>query len=452
MGGGRATGIAADVASVLIGLVLVRLATLFAFRVVLPALRFEPARIAEDLTAASLYIALGVMWLRLAGVDPASLFATSAVVTAVFAFAMQDTLGNVLGGVLLQVDRSIRVGDWVRIDDATGRVAQIRWRHTAIETRNGETMIVPNGWMLKNRFTVLASRSDPQAPWRRWIRVSVATPAPPARVCAVLEEAVANARIPNVALEPAPSAILVDMSARQGAYALRYWMHDRAPDDATDSAVRTHIVAALERNAMRIAAPYSEQLTIADDQAHHEAALALDRNRRAQALTGVDLFASLSPAERDLLTEHLVYAPFAAGDVITRQGAVAHWLYLISSGRADVWRETPAQRVHVATLEAGQVFGEMGMLTGEPRRATVTALTDIVCFRLDKSGFGTILKARPDIADSMAKVLAARDTELQGIIERLPHEAHAEGHAEAILARIREFFGLESRPAQPIVS
>ena len=452
--GRRAAGVAADVASIVIGMVLVRLATLLAFRVIIPAaLRFEPPRIAEDLAAAALYIAWGFAWLRLAGVDPASLFATSAVVTAVVAFSMQDTLGNVLGGILLQADRSIRVGDWIRIDDVSGRVAQIRWRHTAIETRNGETVVVPNGWMLKNRFTVIGSRSDPGAPWRRWIRVNVELSAPPARVCAVLEEAVANARIPNVALEPAPSAIVSDLAPRQGAYALRYWIRDRGPDDATDSAVRTHILAALERNGMRLAAPYSEHLNIADNHAHREAERVLERARRADALARVELFASLSPAEREALTDHLVYAPFAAGDAITRQGAVAHWLYLIASGRAEVWRETPTQRVRVATLEAGQVFGEMGMLTGEPRTATVVALGDVVCLRLDKAGFATVLNARPDIAASMSKVLAKRSSELAGIVQDLSVTEAAPGHAEAILARIREFFGLETRPAaQAIVS
>lgn len=70
--------------------------------------------------------------------DPTSLFATSAVITAVLAFAMQDTLGNVLGGVALQLDNSLRVGDWVKLDDVSGRVTDVLWRFTAVGTRNHE--------------------------------------------------------------------------------------------------------------------------------------------------------------------------------------------------------------------------------------------------------------------------------------------------------------------------
>ena len=70
----------------------------------------------------------------------------------------------------------------------------------------------------------------------------------------------------------------------------------------------------------------------------------------------------------------LVHAPFAAGDIITRQGAIAHWLYVLESGDADVYVERAlGLRHHVASLLGSSFFGEMGLLTGEPRRATVVA-------------------------------------------------------------------------------
>ncbi len=153
-------GMVADVASVAVGAVLIRLSGILLFRVLLPAVRIAPARIVEDLVTAAVTLAWALAWLRMAGVDLASLITTSAVITAVIAFSMQETLGNVLGGVVLQLDQSIRVGDWVKVDDVSGRVVEIRWRHTAIETRNRETVVVPNGWLVKNRFTVIGSRAD----------------------------------------------------------------------------------------------------------------------------------------------------------------------------------------------------------------------------------------------------------------------------------------------------
>ncbi|MGZ5049182.1 MAG: cyclic nucleotide-binding domain-containing protein [Usitatibacter sp.] len=442
-GGWRAASIAVDAASVLVGVVLIRIATMFVFRVVLPALGLHGARIVEDLATAALYVTWALVWLRLSGVDLASLVATSAVITAVLAFSMQETLGNVLGGIVMQVDRSIRVGDWVRVEQAIGRVVEIGWRHTAIETRDRETMIVPNGWLVKNRFTVIGSRADPRTLWRRWVRVNVDLGAAPGEVCRVLEEA-ARGAIAHVAGDPPPNAVLLEFGARYGSYALRYWLDDPQPDDATDSQVRMHVLAALERHGMKLGAPYQEQFDIRDDESHREERKALERRRRIEALERVELFGALSAAERESLAAHLVYAPFAAGDVMTRQGAIAHWLYLVISGEADVWYEGPAGRSKVNTLAAGSVFGEMGMMTGEPRRATVTARTDVVCYRLDKAGFESILRARPDVAEAISRVLSSREGDLRGRREAATHEGHGVEPQDAILARIRRFFGIDA--------
>ena len=345
----------------------------------------------EELATLALCVAWLLIWLRMAGVELTSLVATSAVVTAVIAFSMQETLGNVLGGILLQLDHSVRIGDWVKIDDASGRVTEIGWRHTAVETRNRETVLVPNGWLMKNRFTVIGSRQDARPVWRRWIRLNIEWTASPTQVCAVLENAVLKAAIPHVALDPPPNAVLMEINAKDGGYALRYWLDDFRPDDTTDSLVRAHLLAALQRHGMKLGAPFHEELRLKDNAESRAMQEQEERARRLQALRHVTLFASLADAELDQLVPHLVNAPFVAGATLTRQGAVAHWLYLIIHGEAKVLVDRPGGAVQVTTLRDGDVFGEMGMMTGEPRRATVTAKTDVDCYRLDKQGFEHIL-------------------------------------------------------------
>jgi CRP-like cAMP-binding protein len=277
--------------------------------------------------------------------------------------------------------------------------------------------------------------------WRRWVRLTVDLSSPPGEVCRVLEEAVRNASIPGVCETPAPDAVLLDLQPHAGLYALRYWLSDFARDDPTDGLVRAHIFAALARHDMRLGVPYTEQLNLQDDEAHREAQRSQERERRLRALERVEIFATLSPEERETLADHLVRAPFAAGDVMTRQGAVAHWLYLVIAGEAEVWAERDGVRTQVSTLGPGSVFGEMGMMTGAPRQATVTARTDVDCYRLDKEGFGSIIKGRPDIAGEISKVLAARGAELHAK-SAAAHETRSQGHAD-ILERVRRFFGLE---------
>ncbi|MCC7484667.1 MAG: mechanosensitive ion channel [Burkholderiales bacterium] len=448
-GAARAGVIVRDAAIVATGLAIIRLTGLAVFRAVLPALGMKTPRIAEDVVLVLAFFAWGMLRLRLAGLDLASLVTTSAVITAVVAFAMQDTLGNVLGGLFLELDRSVSIGDWVKLDDVSGRVAEIRWRHTAIRTRNGETVIVPNSALMKSRFTVIGDPDVEEVRWRRWVWFDIGADEPPARVLAAAEQALAGAEIANVAREPAPSCVLMDFGPGLCRYALRYFLTDPRLDDQTDTAVRTHLLASLQRAGIQLALPQHVEHRIKEGEAREAELRAREVERRVAALRGVELFAFLAADELAALAGRLVPAPFAAGDVITRQGAVAHWLYLLTGGEADVWvaaGDTP--RKLVATLGPGTVFGEGGMMTGEPRRATVIARTDVECYRLDKAGFEGIIRSRPAIAEEISRVLAARASGLQETVAAAAAEAAAaRERPETLLERIRAFFGIEEPPA-----
>ncbi|MBE7420942.1 MAG: mechanosensitive ion channel [Zoogloeaceae bacterium] len=427
------------------GMALIRLGGLCLFRVLLPAAGLAPPRIVEDIVVILAYVGFALVRMRLAGVDLSGIVATSAVITAVAAFAMQDTLGNILGGLALQLDSSIQVGDWVRVDDIVGRVIDIRWRYTAIETRNGETVVVPNSLLMKSKFAVIWSPEQATRPWRRLIWFNVDYAVPPARVIQTVEQAMVAADIPNVRRDPLPNCVLMEFGQNYGRYALRYWMSDPRHDDPTDSVVRVHVLAALQRAGIRIAEPEYSVHMIKENEAYREAVHARELARRLKLLRSVDIFAAFSEEELKALADRLVYAPFARGDVVTRQGMVAHWLYILVGGEADVWLEQDGGRRLLTTLPAGRVFGEMGMLTGEPRRATVTARSDIECYRLDKAGFEDIIRSRPAIAEEMAAILAERNMQLAQAQEALGAEAreHERSRQHAsLLGKMRAFFRL----------
>lgn len=440
----EALSFALGIAILTTGLAVIRLSGLLLFRALLPLLGAQPPRIAEDIVLVAAYVAWGVVRLRVAGMDLGSLVTTSAVITAVIAFAMQDTLGNVLGGLFLELDDSIAVGDWVRLDDLSGRVEDIRWRHTAIRTRNGDRVIVPNSALMKSRFSVIGNPDIEPVRWRRWVWFDAAFDIPAPRVIAVAEQAMAGAEMPNVLRDPVPSCVLMEIKGEVCRYALRYWLGDPRPDDGTDSEVRVHLIAALNRAGIAPAVPSYVVHEIKENDKREASRHAREIEVRIAALKAVELFAALDDKEIRALAEHLVAAPFAAGDVITRQGAVAHWLYLLIDGEADVWVESPgAPRRKVATLSGGSVFGEMGMMTGEPRRATVTARSNVACYRLDKSGFQGIIEARPQLAEAISRVLTDRSTGLVHAIDEARTAGPAPTHGR-ILAEVRRFFGLEA--------
>lgn len=172
-GAARSGTLVRGAAIVATGLALIRLGGLALFRGSLPAAGFAVPRIVEEVVLLLAYVAWCMLRLRLAGMDLASLVTTSAVITAVAAFAMQDTLGNVLGGLFLELDRSLAVGDWIRVDDLSGRVADIHWRHTTIRTRNGELVIVPNAALMKSRFMVIG---NPRIAGKAWTLPAAGAP------------------------------------------------------------------------------------------------------------------------------------------------------------------------------------------------------------------------------------------------------------------------------------
>ncbi len=439
------------VAGVLAAFTCIELTCLLVFDLFLPSVGVVLVKLTSDVVVGLAYVVAVFGVLKAEGVSASSVVTTSAVVSGVLALSLQATLGNILGGVALQLDGTIHVGDWIQLADGSqGKVVTIRWRHTVVETRNWDTIIVPNANLLAQNVVILGKRMGKPVQHRMWVYFNVDFRYAPSRVIEVVRAALATAPIDGVAADPLPSVICYDF-AKDGRdsfayYAVRYWLTDLPNDDPTSSIIRTRVYTALRRAGIPLARPTQtlflsrEEPESERSKRHHERGLA--------ALGGVELFHSLTDEERASLVPHLEQVPYAAGETVTRQGAVAHWLYILCSGRVEIRRHLAEGDVAkaVAAIEAPGFFGEMGMLTGERRRADVVALTDVECYRLDKTGFERILHDRPEIAAQISGTLARRDVELATALEGLDEEARKARmvHAETrMLDKIQEFFGLE---------
>lgn len=450
MGWTDSAEITRQVSVLLIGLALIRLGGMTLFRVLIPATALAPPRILEDLVVFIAYIVWGMVRLSYVGLELSSIVTTSAVITAVLAFSMQDTLGNILGGMALQLDDSIHVGDWIQVDDVVGRIVDIRWRSTSVETRNWETVVIPNSILMKVKFRILGRRTDQPTQWRRWIWFNVGFEVSPRRVMRVVEEALARANVPAVAGDPPPNCVTMDIGESYVRYAVRYWLTDLFVDDPTDSAIRSRIHAALKRANIPFALPAQNMHMIETGEKLETRVQDLNVRNRVTMLRKVTLFSSLNDDELHQVAGNLLYAPFVAGDVVTPQGAVAHWLYILVEGSVEVVLDTErGQHRSLARIDAGGadcVFGEMGLLTGAPRSASVVALTDVECYRLDKAGFEAVMHARPAIADEISHIIAEREADLSAAREDLNQQARARLHQnqhQELRSRIRRFFGLD---------
>jgi small-conductance mechanosensitive channel/CRP-like cAMP-binding protein len=421
------------------------IALLLVFDGLLHGLGMRSPRILSDLIAALGYTVATFVLLTYRGVNLSGLIATSAVLTAVIGFSLQDTLGNIMGGIALQLENSVRVGDWIAVDDRIGRVVEIRWRQTTLETRNWETLVVPNSLLSKNRIVVLGRRTGEPLQWRRCVWFNVDFRYPPATVIAEVEGALRLGQIPNVATEPPPNCVLMDFDASFHRFAVRYWLTDLAVDDPTDSVVRQRILAALQRAEIPLSIPAQAVFVTKESQERKQRKQSHDLDRRRSALREVDLFEALPEAELDELARGLDYAPFAAGETITQQGSQGHHIYLVVSGRVGISVRTGEVEQQVATLEPGAFFGERSLMTGEPRNATAVAQTEVACFRLDKAVFHNVLVRRPQLADECAEILSRRESELSALradLDRRAREAALADRRRKLGETIRGFFGI----------
>src|SRR5205807_9247324 len=276
----------------------INLASVVVFDVLLGAVRLKPPRILRDLLIAFSYIIVAITLLSRSGVDLTGIVATSAVITAVVGFSLQDTLGNVMGGMALQMERSIGVGDWIRVDQQEGRVVEIRWRQTSIETRNWDTVVIPNSVLMKGQVLLLGRRLGAPRQHRQWVYFNVDFRSAPTDVVEAVETALRAEPIENVAPEPAPHCLVSDFKESYISYAARYWLTNLAETDPTDSVVRSRIYFALRRAGIPLSIPAQSLFITEEDERRRQRKREEEIDRRVESLSRVELFHTLTDEER----------------------------------------------------------------------------------------------------------------------------------------------------------
>ena len=433
------------------------LTVLLFFHLVLRVIRIEPAVIVSELVTGAAYGVAFLHALHQAGVNLSGIIATSAVASAVLGISLAPTLGNVIGGVALQLDDSIHEGDWVQLDANTqGKVKAVRWRHTVVETRNWDTIIVPNSALLQGSITLLGKRAGSPHQRRYWVYFNVDYRWAPWEVIAIVDEAMRACPIPGVSSEPLPNTVCFDLGkdihAGYAMYGARFWITDLARDDPTLSAVRERVYAGLQRAGICLGLPGSAVFVTHDNSEHRAQKNSREQTRRCALLRKIELFESFTDEEVARMALGLKHAPYTAGDMITVQGRLAHWLYILAQGHAEVRVMVPGgASERVREIQAPGFFGEMGLMVGAVRSASVVALTPCECYLLDKDTFQHFLRERPELAAVVSLVLATRKAETDAVREGLTDEqkgARVSVEHAKLLVQIERFFGLRDAPGE----
>lgn len=397
-------------------------------------------KIIHDILQALAFVVVVMITLRAAGVEPGSLLTTSALLTAVVGLSLQETLGNLVSGLSIQVQRPFEIGDWIQMDPDPrniGRVLEINWRATKVLTNEQIEVIIPNGALAK---VSIRNFTQPSTTSRRTVEVQAAADTPPRKV----EEALLDAieAVPGVLGTPEAFVMLLRYADSGIVYHLCYFIDDFARRERIDSAVRERIWYAFRRRGISI--PFPVQSVQLHDVATRQREVADDeRAARLKSMRQVDFLATLpGPLLERFATLSRTYL-YAPGEVVFRQGESGRELFIVKSGEvAVVVGREGGSTAEVGRLRRDACFGELAVMTGEARSATVVATVDTVLVAIDRDTVHDLIADAPKVAEKLTEVLVARQALLEENLSQ--RQARAEEDTDrksvALLKKLRDFF------------
>ncbi len=360
------------------------------------------------------------------------IIATSTVVSVIIGLALQDTLGNFFAGLSIHIEQPFHILDAIRIGDSLGRVEALTWRTTTIRTNNNTAIVFPNSRVAREPMEVYRFNSLN----RRALRVPAPYDAAPQRVIPLLQNTVAS--IPNVASDKTPRARIADFGDSSVIYEILYWTKDYMWVPDIDAAIRQHAWYIYRRNEIEI--PFPTHHVLLEQQ---EPAVRAQTESYDRVIESVEIFAPLSAEEREVVTQSAIKSLYAPGERILKRGDPGDSMFVIYRGKVEVRlpsREGTTQQV--AELKPGSFFGEMALLTGEPRNADVIALSEVETLEITKGILQGLLDNNAALAEGLSHMIAERQTRLDEYARAVP-EQEKQVQSNAILRRIQRFFGLD---------
>jgi len=371
------------------------------------------------------------------GVNLNVLAVSSLVVGYIVGNATQDTLGNLFAGLALNAERPFQIGDWVTAGGHTGKVVDTTWRATRLCTKADDYIVIPNSSIGRES---IVNFSRPTGRHGCYLSIGVSYDTPPTKAREVILAVLRGA--PDVCPDPPPSAFLVNYGNFSIDFKIKFFIEDFARIDPIQSSVMERLWYAFRREGISIPYPVQEE-RFWDAAAEAQTRSAADAQSIRDSLSRVDLFHFLSPEELTRLAAGVKLKLYARGENLCQQGEAGESFYVLREGRVGVFlNEAPDQSVRAAQLEPGAFFGEMSLLTGEPRSGTVTAETDVAVLEVSKQDFAGLLQANTGLAGKLAAALETRLAARSTLLKSQAGGVAAAQTRTALAARIRHFFGL----------
>jgi len=365
------------------------------------------------------------------------LLAGSGIAAIILGFAGQNLFGGMIAGMSLQINKPYKVGDWLQVGDRFAEVMEINWRSTRLRTNDAIYLDIPNNEIVK---TTIVNLHYPTEVHAMRIRVGIDYNVPPNRVKDALARAAQSAK--NVLPDPPVKIYLVDFADHAMTYEIKFYMGNHSRINETNDSVRTNVWYELKRERINIPYPIRTlQLERRSARPAHEG-----HDEARQILRGEPVFECLSDAQIEDLVKDAHLNHFGRGERMIIEGAEGDSMFILLRGNATVSVSKDGSNIQVATLSEGDCFGEMSLLTGEKRSATVRADGDCYVMEIGKSVMAEVIREAPGCLQQLSEILAQRKMATEGALKdaaRPDDQADKEKEYRAtFLKRLQTFFSL----------
>src|SRR6266571_2635892 len=322
------------------------------------------------------------------------LLAGSGVVAIIVGFAGQNLFAGIIGGISIQINRPYKVGDWLQLGERFAEVMEINWRSTRLRTNDAIYLDIPNNEIV--RQTIVNLHYPTQLHAMR-IRVGVDYNAPPNSVKDALFRAASRAE--GVVKDPGVKVFLVDFADHAVTYEVKYYMLNHAAYNEVSDAIRTSIWYELKRQRIKIPFPIrtlqlERQVGPLVQEGYAEARAMLRGDRLFQCLPDSHLESLLKNSKLDY---------FGRGEAVIEEGAEGESMFILLRGTAHVTVAKQGTKIRVGGLRPGDCFGEMSLLTGERRSATVRAEGDCYVIEISKPVMAEVIRDSPDCLERLSE-------------------------------------------------
>lgn len=404
-----------------------------------------PALIEDIVTFALLILGLSLGLYFEEGMSVTGLITASGATAVILGIALQVVIQDLFSGLSVNIDGAYAIGDWLTFytdqipEPLYGCVSGITWRTTYMRLEDGRRLMVPNHMMTSQP---VVNHSRPPGPKRYFVEISADNRIPFKRLHdALLGEAFKVVNQEGFARHPEPSVVFDRLGEDGCYYHVRFYAY---PGRISVARCKSAMLTAIQDVVLinDFASPV-QQLEL---QPPPNLDFTMGEKETCATLERAPLFADTLDEQQiaDLAT-YCNAIEFPRDSVLMRQGDPPGPMYIILEGAVSITVAAPGQESQeVAVSAAGDVVGEMSLMTGAPRNATATTLAALRVLEITKPGIEALLEKTPGLAERFSAILSQRQRQLDEVADSAARRTTPETD---ILARMKSFFSSALRVA-----